>query len=157
MKTLLYAGLLIFVITLAGCLQNDTNGTENPLDGLGEGTNAPSMGKLVAGASCEVDEDCVYALNAYPIQECVSANCPPPEMEQPEPGDPKYEWKDAFLDECVNATQLDGKNLQGEELVIDERAATCACKPIELAGTSLDGQKICRKHVVETPVENTGV
>lgn len=154
MKTLLYTGLLILVITLAGCLQTGTTGEGNP---LGEGINVPSVGKLVAGAACETDNDCVYALNAYPIQKCISANCPPPEMEQPEPGDPKYEWKDAFLDECVNAAQLEGKNLQGEELLIDSRAATCACKPIELANTSLDGQKICRKQVSETPVENTGI
>ncbi len=154
MNKLLFSGLVIFSIALLGCVQ--TNGG-NPLDGLGEGTNTPNMGKLVAGASCETDADCVYALNAYPIQKCVSANCPPPENTQPEPGDPAYEWEDAFLDECVNAAQLNGKNLQGEELLIDERAATCACKAIELANTSLDGQKICRKQVVETPVEESGI
>lgn len=155
MKTLLAAGALLLILTLAGCVQNNTN-SENPLEGI-NGEIIPGMGKLVAGAACEVDEDCVYALNAYPTQECISPNCPPEDQPQPEWGDPAYEWKQTYLDECVNAAQLNGKNLQGEELLIDARAATCTCQPIQLANTSLDGQKICRKKMVEeTPVE-TGV
>lgn len=156
MKTTLAAGALLLILALMGCIQNNSN-TGNPLEGIDEGV-VPGIGKLVAGAACEVDEDCVYALNAYPAQECISPNCPPEDQPQPEWGDPNYEWKQTYLDECVNAAQLDGKNLQGEELLIDTRAATCTCQTIDLANTSLDGQKICRKKIVEeAPVENTGV
>lgn len=153
MKTLLFTGLILVIISLAGCATPPL--AENPLN---EGGNTLNSGKLIAGVSCEVDSDCVYALNAYPIQKCISQNCPPLEDAQPTPNDPAYEWGDAYLDECVNAAQLNGKNVQGEDLLIDARAATCACEAIQLAGTSLDGQKICRKKMVEeTPAENTGV
>ncbi len=153
MNKLLFAGLIIFTIALSGCAQSNTIG-ENIGDSLGD---IPTAGKLIMGASCEQDSDCVYAINAYPTQKCISQNCPPPEDAQPEIGDPAYEWKQTYLDECVNSVALGGKNVQGEELLVDERAATCWCQTIQAEGTSLNGQKICRKQVVETPVENTEI
>jgi hypothetical protein len=154
MKTLFFTGIALILIALAGCITNTP--PENPLDG--GMPNTPSTGKLIAGASCEQDLDCVYALNAYPIQKCISPNCPSPENAQPEPNNPAYEWKQTYLDECVNNAQLNGKNVQGEDLLIDSRAASCACETIQLPGTSLDGQKICRKKMVEeTPAENSGI
>lgn len=156
MNQRLFFGLIILTIALAGCVQNNPTGENTTGIILNGGT---SSGMLIQGAACEVDSDCVYALNAYPIQRCVSQNCPPPENpNQPVQGDPAYEWMNGYLDECVNSVQLGGKNVQGEELLIDTRAATCACEPIPLAGTSVDGQKICRKKMVEeTPTENTGI
>ncbi|MBM3281953.1 MAG: hypothetical protein FJY86_01250 [Candidatus Diapherotrites archaeon] len=145
--------IMITTLLLSGCVNENTTGN-NPTSG---NQNMPSTGKFVAGATCEIDEDCVYALNAYPIQKCISANCPPPEAEQPEPGNPAYEWTDAYLDECVNNTQLNGTNMQGEPLQIDKRNANCACEAVNLPGTSIDGQKICRKKIVETIPEDSGI
>ncbi len=156
MKTHAIIGIALALIALSGCL----GGNENTLTPGGEGNeNGPgNTGKLIAGATCEQDSDCVYALNAYPYQKCVSPNCPPPENAQPEPNDPAYEWESTYVDECVNNAQLNGKNVQGEELLLDTRAATCGCETIELPGTSIDGQKICRKKLVEeVPLENSGV
>ncbi len=156
MNELLFSGLAIFILAFSGCVQNSTPG-----DIIGDvlPNGGTTSGMLILGAACEQDADCVYAINAYPTQKCISANCPPPEDAQPETGDPAYEWKQTYLDECVNSAQLNGKNVQGEDLLIDSRAASCACQTIDAQGTSLDGQKICRKQVVqeETPIENTGI
>ncbi len=127
-----------------------------------EQNNGEVAGLLIFGAACEQDNDCVYALNAYPTQKCVSQNCPPATEAQPSPGDPTYEWMDTYLDECVNAGVLEGKNVQGEDLILDERGASCTCAPFQSPdgiATSLDGAKLCRKIVTgnETPIENQGI
>ncbi|MEK6970976.1 MAG: hypothetical protein AABW68_04815 [archaeon] len=116
---------------------------ENPPGGEGDG----AMALLVEGAACEQDTDCVYALNAYPSPQCVSTNCPPPEaIEQPEPGDPIYEWVDGYDPACVNANALNNQNREGEPLLLEDRETRCACQPIPTGDgviTSLTGSKIC--------------
>lgn len=116
--------------------------TNNQGEPLEEYEGAP---KLAAGASCVTNDQCVYALNAYPKLKCVSENCPPEEStEQPTQGDPMYEWVEGYDPACVNAENLNNQNGKGEELQIDERAAKCACQPIQTNGeTSLSGQSIC--------------
>jgi hypothetical protein len=144
---------ILAALFLAGCISEKT--ISDTLKG--DDSAISNTGKFVAGATCEMDEDCVYALNAYPIQKCISANCPPPEDEQPAPNDPKYEWKESYLDECVNNAQLNGTNVQGEPLQIDTRSASCACEAVNLPGTSIDGQKICRKKFTESVPEDSGI
>lgn len=100
--------------------------------------------KLAAGASCTSNDQCVYALNAYPKLKCVSENCPPEENPQPAQGDPAYEWIEGYDPACVNAGALNNQNGVGDELVVDTREASCACQPIQTNGeTSLSGQSIC--------------
>jgi hypothetical protein len=100
--------------------------------------------KLAAWTACTTDDQCVYALNAHPKLKCVSENCPPEENPQPAQGDSAYEWIPAYDPACVNAENLNNQNGEGEELLLDTRAAKCACQPILTSeGTSLAGQSIC--------------
>jgi hypothetical protein len=105
------------------------------------------LGSLVQGAMCEQDSDCTYALNVYPTLKCVSPNCPEPnDPNQPDIGDPNYEWIEGNDPACVNTADLQGNNLNGEPLQIDTREASCACKPIESENgiiTSVTGEKVC--------------
>ncbi|MEK6902905.1 MAG: hypothetical protein AABX02_04955, partial [archaeon] len=123
-----------------------------PVEGEGSGTPITS-GLLIQGAGCEVDADCVYALNAYPALRCISENCPDPsDPAQPEQGDPAYEWIDSYHETCVNAQQLNHQNSNGETLQIDSRAATCTCQAIESPDgsiTSVTGQKTCRTQLTQ--------
>ena len=117
-----------------------TDYTGGPVE---ESMNAP---KLAAGASCTSNDQCVYALNAYPKLKCISENCPPEENPQPAQGDPDYEWAEGYDPACVNAGALNNQNGNGEELLLDTRAASCACQPIQSPNggiTSLTGQSIC--------------
>lgn len=102
---------------------------------------------LVQGAGCEQDSDCSYAINAYPKLKCVSENCPPVENpNQPEQGDPAYEWEQSYDPACLNVAQLNNQNSDGDELQIDTREASCVCKPIESQDgiiTSVTGSKVC--------------
>jgi hypothetical protein len=79
-------------------------------------------------SSCLADENCVFAVNAYPTAECVSSNCPPPNEPQPAPFDPEYDWQEKFDSACVNAEEAGYKNVLGEELLIDVRSVKCVCK-----------------------------
>lgn len=110
-------------------------------------------GMLVQGAACEQDTDCVYALNAYPALRCVSPNCPDEnDPNQPEQGDPSYEWIESYQETCLNAGAMSNQNTNGEELQIDSRAAACTCEVIgspDGVPTSLTGQKICVTHLAE--------
>ncbi len=150
MKLLFFTGMLAMII-LSGCTGSA------PYEDTGNNAAGDALGLLIVGAACEQDSDCVYALNAYPIEKCVSTNCPPSTEPQPETDDPAYEWQTVYLDECVNSAALQGKNFLGEDLQVDTRSNSCVCQPFASPDgfpTSLDGQKICRK-TIEAPPEVT--
>ncbi len=102
--------------------------------------------KIAAWASCVTNDQCVYALNAQPKLKCISENCPPEENPQPTQGDPAYEWMEGYDPACVNASAINNQNGNGEELLLDARAASCACQPIQSPEgviTSISGTKVC--------------
>jgi hypothetical protein len=135
---LVVLGVLLFLTPL----RVETNYPGVPVEETGG--IAPS---LIQGAACETDEQCTYALNAYPILKCISGNCPPEDSpNQPEGGDPTYEWIQGYIPSCINAESINNQNSEGEELQIDEREASCACVPIQSQDgiiTSVTGIKIC--------------
>ncbi len=149
-KPILVAGAIILVIVIIAFLYfyPAQLGTIPP--GIGpDGATPIVSGLLVQGAACEQDSDCMYALNAYPIKRCISGNCPPEDdPNQPEPGDPAYEWFDTYQPSCVNANDLQNKNILGEDLQFDPREHECECVPFQSPEghpTSLDGQKLCQE------------
>ncbi len=144
------AGALVLAVLVVGVIvlfltPTQVVVTPHPIENTGPEPTVSGM--LVQGASCETDSDCAYALNAYPYLRCTSPNCPEADdPNQPAQGDPNYEWIESYQSSCVNTTQMNNQNGNGEELLIDSRAASCTCKAPSPAGdviTSVAGQKVC--------------
>ena len=115
-------GLLLF---LSGCTQpTATDDTTTDNNAIGD----QGFGSFSKKSSCTGDENCLFAINAYPLAECISSNCPLPSEPQPTLFDPEYDWEEGFESACVNPFETENLNVLGEELLLDIRSVECVCK-----------------------------